>query len=176
MKRIRLVLFTAMLAWTTTSVYAAQHLKLDDRIAAFETAVDDAISEIVPGPMLQYSKAAYLEGYGLVLTMEVALVRPSNPFSASTSDTQTRLASEQRHESLKERAAELLSEQVAKLDGLTPDEKVSLVINVLNTNPAIVKDLPAQLVITATKQDAVDFSSGAISESDFNARVTIREY
>jgi hypothetical protein len=70
---------------------------------------------------------------------------------------------------------DLLAEQVAGLDGLRPDEHVSLVIYMVNANPVDLPDIPAQMVISVLKQDALDMASGTIDEAVFRQRISIRE-
>jgi hypothetical protein len=176
MKRLQAALLIVLMVSAAGFARAAQHQELKNQVTQLERAIDDGLSQAVPGPLLQYAKGAYLEGYGVVVTIEVALERPRNPFTAPVPDAQLRLVSTERHESLKEKTVELLSEHVAGLEALLPGEKVSVVINVMNTNPAVVRDLPSQLVITATKQDAIELRSGVISASAFNERVTVRQY
>ncbi len=144
--------------------------------AAIAAAVDDGVAGIVPGPMLQLAKTTYLEGYGVVVTVEVALEPPRNPFSGVRGPDEVRRSSEMRRARLREMAVELLGQYVSTFDGLSADEQLTIVIYLLNTNPADLPDLPSQLVMSARKQDGSDLRSAVISETAFADRVTIREY
>ena len=138
--------------------------------------LDDAVSTIVPGPILQRSKATYLDGYGVVMSIEVALEPPRNPFSGVKAPSEVRRLSAQRRIALKEKAVELLQNQVGGLGSVAPDEWVAIVIHMLNTNPADLPDLPTQLVVAAKKQDVVDLDSGAIAPGVFRDRIKFTEH
>ncbi len=144
--------------------------------ASITAALDDAVSSIVPGPLLQRSKATHLDGYGLVVTVEVALEPPRNPFSGAKQPEEIRRSSADRREALKDKAVELLQNRVAGLASVGPDERVAIVIHMLNTNPADLPDLPMQLVVSVGKQAAADLRAQRISPAAFRDRVDIREY
>ena len=143
---------------------------------ATAAALDDAVSSIVPGPLLQRSKVTLLDGYGLVVTVEVALEPQRNPFSGVRSSEEVRRSSAERREALKDKAVELLQNRVAGLTSVDLDERVAIVIHMLNTNPADLPDLPIQVVISVGKQEAADLEALRISPAAFRARVDIREY
>ncbi len=144
--------------------------------AVMAAALDDAFSSIVPGPLLQRSKATQLDGYGLVVTVEVALEPPRNPFSGVKQPEEIRRSSAERREALKEKAVELLQNRVAGLASVGSDERVAIVIHLLNTNPADLPDLPTQVVVSVGKQAAADLEARRISPAAFRDRVNIREY
>jgi hypothetical protein len=143
---------------------------------AIAAAVDAEVAAVVPGQMLQRAKATYLDGYGVVVTIEVAFERPRGPFSSARAPELIRQSSEVRRSQLKEIAIRLLGQHVATLDGLRADEQLTIVIYMLNTNPVDLPDLPTQLVVSVTKQDGTDLRSAVISAAAFADRVTIREY
>ena len=144
--------------------------------AAIAAALEDAVSSIVPGRLLQRSKATQLDGYGLVVTIEVALERPRNPFSSVKQPEEIRRSSGDRREALKEKAVELLQNRVAGLASVGSDERVAIIIHMLNTNPADLPDLPTQIVVSVGKQAAADLEARRISPAAFRDRVDIREY
>ena len=144
--------------------------------AAIAALVDEQVAGIVPGPMLQPAKTTYLEGYGIVVTVEIALERPRNPFSGNSATDQVRRLTEMRRSELKEMAVQLIGQHVSSFEGLSADEQLTIVIYMLNTNPADLPDLPTQLVVSARKQDGADLRSAVISSAVFADRVTIREY
>ncbi len=145
-----------------------------EQAAALTADVDARLGAVVPR-VFQEAKAAYLEDYGLVVTVEVALAPPPNPFSNRRSPEEIRSSSLERIEAVRTTAAALLGDRVADLNGLLPNERVSLVIFILNPSPVDLPDLPAQIVLTLRKQDAMDRRSGALSDADFRQRLTIRE-
>ncbi len=144
--------------------------------AAITAAIDERVAGIVPGPMLQRAKSTYLEGYGLVVTIEVALALPRNPFTGMRSPEEIRRSSNERRLALKEATVDLLGEYVPGIRSMPSDERVAVVIYMLNTNPADLPDLPTQIVASVTKQDAADLQSAAISKTAFADRVVMREY
>ena len=134
-------------------------------VGSVQNAVDQIINAIVPGfGLLQDAKGAYLEGYGIVVNVEVALERPRNPFSGIQTPGEIRTAVNARRKELTEKMSGLLKQKIATLDSLGSSESVAVIANLLNTNPADLPDLPAQIVFSLRKQDA---QSG---------RVNIREY
>ena len=65
-------------------VFAPQADHFNRERPALQQSVDGLVNPIV-GRLLQPSKATYLEGYGVVVTLEVALTTPRTPFSSSVS-------------------------------------------------------------------------------------------
>jgi hypothetical protein len=138
-------------------------------------AINDVISGTVPGfSLLQPSKATYLEGYGLVIMLEVSLEPTRNPFSSSKTPEEVRTIVTQRRKEIKEKLVELLKQRVAAIDSVGPADSVSIIVYILNTNPADLPDLPSQVVLSMKKQDALDFQNKKIA--DLSSRVTIREF
>ena len=165
-----------VLAFSSALAAEGQHAPSEEAVSAIVGAVEESVSEIVPGPLLQTAKATYLEGYGLIVTVGVALEPPRNPFSRTKPPAEVRRSSERRGAELKETAVELLAEYVSGLAGLGADERVAIVVYMLNTNPADLPDLPTQFVVSVKKQDAVDLRAETISDAVFAERVTVREY
>ncbi len=176
MSRSVLLSIVFCVAFPFATPLAGQDIPSQAAQVAIAAEVDEQVAGIVPGPMLQTAKATYLEGYGVVVTVEVAFERPRNPFSAPRAPDEIRLSSETHRSQLIEMAVRLLGQRVSSLDGLGADEQVAIVIYMLNVNPIDLPDLPTQLVVSARKQDGADLRSAAISETAFANRVTIREY
>jgi hypothetical protein len=177
MKMFRLVVFLIVfLGILPAQADSGQIAQFKQDSIVLTRLLDDAVSTIVPGPILQRSKATYLDGYGVVMSIEVALETPRNPFSGVRAPAEVRQLSAQRRTALKEKAVELLKDKVGGLDSVAPDEWVAIVIHMLNTNPADLPDLPTQLVVAAKKQDVVDLGSGTIAPDVFRDRIRIREH
>lgn len=154
------LLLLSSLAYSQTQP-APDKIKAD--IKSVQNAVNDVIGLSLPGwGILQGAKGAYLEGYGIVLDTEVALDPPINPFSAQKSPEEVRNFANQKRREIQEKLVNILKEKVPLLTSLAPAESVAVVLNVLNTNPAYVPDMPAQIILSAKKQDS--------------ARVNIREF
>ena len=145
-----------------------------EHVVALTADVDAGLGAVVPY-VFQEAKGTYLEDYGLVVTVEIALEPRRSPFSTLRSPEEIRSSSHERLEAVRTTAAALLGDRVADLDGLLPNERVSLVIFILNPSPVDLPDLPAQIVLSLRKQDAMDRRSGELTDADFSQRLTIRE-
>jgi hypothetical protein len=135
-------------------------------VRSVQNAVDQTINLVVPNGfgLLQDAKGAYLEGYGIVVNVEIALERPRNPFSGVQTAGEIRTAVNARRKELTEKMSEFLKQKIATLDSLEPSESVAVIINLLNTNPADLPDLPTQIVFSLKKQDA---QSGLVSVREY---------
>lgn len=141
----------------------AENTKKD--IVSLQNAVNEASSSVVPGfGVLQVAKATYLDGYGVVVNMELALEPPRNPFSGLKTPAEIRTIVTQRRKEVTDRLSSLLKEKVPLLESIGPSESVAIIVHLLNTNPADLPDLPSQLVLSVKKQDAA------------TTRISIREF
>lgn len=163
-KGMRKLLLTLLLM---SSLAYAQSQPAPDKIKAdiktVQNAVNDVVGLSVPGwGVLQGAKGAYLDGYGIVLNIEVAFDPPVNPFSPAKSPEEVRTTATQKRAEVQEKLTNVVKQKLPLLTSLAPGDSVAVVLNVLNTNPAYMPDMPTQIVLSAKKQDA--------------ARVSIREY
>src|SRR5262245_14202864 len=134
-------------------------------VATVQNSVNEAINIALPGgAVLQAPKGAYLDGYGIVVNVEVVLETPRNPFSGARTAAEIKTNVTTRRKQVTEKLADLLKQRIGSLESLEPAESVAIITNVLNTNPADLPDLPSQIIFTIKKQDA---ASGVVS---------IREY
>ena len=130
---------------------------------SLRAVVDDAASSVVPGAgVLQSAKATYLEGYGIVISIEAALEPTRNPFSSSKTPADVRALVTQRRKDLQQKLENMLKERTGALQSIAPAESVSIVVYLFNSNPADLPNLPAQFVLTSKKQDP--------------SRITVREF
>src|SRR6059036_150501 len=128
-----------------------------------QKAVNDVVGTPVPGGgVLQVAKGAYLEGYGIVVSLEVAFAPPVNPFSPQKTREEIRTTAAQQLKDVQEKLTNVLKQKVAQLESVGPAESVSVVLNILNTNPAYLPDMPSQIIFSVKKQDT--------------ARVSLRQY
>jgi hypothetical protein len=150
---ICLILFcTAAFAQTAAAPPSMELIKKD--AAALQGAVNSAINEGVPGALMLYgAKASYLEGFGLLITLETSLEPTRNPFSSPKSPAEIRTSVLQRRKQMQEKLVELLKQRTGGLQSLGADGSVAIVVHIFNSNPADVPELPAQLVLTSRKQD-----------------------
>ena len=138
--------------------------------------IESVISASIPGPILQSPKATYLEGYGVVFMLEVALEPPPHPFSARQTRSALEALTDERRLVVRERTMELVGQAAAELDVLEPSDSVVVVVHLLNTYPADVPDLPSQIAISVKKQDVLDLQSNVIDQEEFFSRMNIREF
>jgi hypothetical protein len=140
---------------------APEKIKPDTKTV--QNAVNDVIGSSIPGwGVLQGAKAAYLEGYGIVLDIELAFDPPMNPFSPQKSPEEVRKTATQKRSEVQDKLTNIVKNNLPSLTSLAPGDSVAIILNVLNTNPAYTPDMPSQIVLSAKKQDA--------------ANVIIREY
>ena len=129
--------------------------KIRTDVRTVQTAVNDAVGGSLPGwGVLQAAKAAYLDGYGVVVTMEIAFDSPANPFTGNKSPEEIRASAAQKRKEIQEKLINVLKQKTASLDSIAPTESVAIILNVLNTNPAYVPNMPSQIIFSVKKQDA----------------------
>jgi len=97
------------------------------------------------------SKATYLEGYGVVVVLEVMLEPPSGPFGPTRGD-QVKTIVSQRRQQLESKLSDLLKQQVTKMESVGPTESLAVIVHILNVTRADVPDLPKQLVLSVKKE------------------------
>jgi hypothetical protein len=114
--------------------------------SAVDVAITSTGSRIMSSP-----RATYLDDYGVLVSVEVALEAPPNPFDGFKTSDATRKAVNTRYKDLTTKLADLVKEQVAKIDSVGATESLSVVVYILNANPADAPNLPSQLVITMKK-------------------------
>ena len=137
--------------------------KISPDVRTIQKAVNDVVGTPIPGGgVLQVAKGAYLNGYGIVVSLEVAFDPPVNPFSPQKTPEEIRTTAAQRLKDVQEKLTNVLKQKVAQLESVGPAESVSVVLNILNTNPAYLPDMPSQIIFSVKKQDT--------------ARVSLRQY
>ena len=95
-------------------VFAPQADHFNRERPALQQSVDGLVNPIV-GRLLQPSKATYLEGYGVVVTLEVALTTPRTPFSSSVSPSDVQATVAQRSRELKQKISGFVTQRVASM-------------------------------------------------------------
>lgn len=130
---------------------------------ALQDAINEVIDSTVPGMgLFQKAKATYLEGYGIVITLEASLEPTRNPFSSPKTPAEVRAIVSERRREIQQKLERFLKERTASLASLDSTDSIAIVLYLFNSNPADLPDLPAQVVLTAKKQDA--------------SRITLREF
>ena len=138
--------------------------KMNKDAVSLQNAVNDLINVAIPGWGLPNAKGAYLEGYGLVVTLEAPLEPPRKPFGDIRTPADIRTTANQRHNEVIQKLSNLLKQKVPTFESISPTESVAIILNLVNTNPADLPDLPSQIVVTVKKQDTAP------------DRIAIREY
>jgi hypothetical protein len=127
---------------------AADHFKKD--AAALQADVDQAVSPAVYR-IMQNSMASPLEGYGVIVVLEVTLEAPPNPFSSTKTGDQLRAVVTRRQQEIKDKVSEFLKQRVLKTDSVGATESLTVVVHMLNVMRADVPDLPTQFVFSVRK-------------------------
>ena len=120
---------------------------------ALRGAVADAARAAIPGNYLDLPKATYLEGYGVVVTLEASLLPTRTPFSSVETPEQVRKTVSERRKEITQKLEEVLKKRVGAMESIAPNDSVTIVLYLLNSNPVDVPDLPGQILFTAKKQD-----------------------
>jgi UDP:flavonoid glycosyltransferase YjiC (YdhE family) len=144
---------------TLSSSLLAQNRPSDETIKkdvqTLQSAANDVVGGIVSGlGVLQAARGTFLDGYGIVVTMEVALEPPRNPFTAMKTSNDVVTTVNQKRKATVEKLTSLLKEKTPTLASIGPTESATFIVYLLNANPGDLPDLPAQLVLTVKKQDA----------------------
>ncbi len=151
----------------TAGIVSGQASPPDEKIKADVRTIQNAVNEIMGTPVpgggvLQVARGAYLDGYGIVVSLEVAFDPPVNPFTPQKSPEEIRTTATQRLKEAQEKLTSVLKQKVALLESIAPSDSVSVILNILNTNPAYLPDMPSQVIFSVKKQDT--------------ARVSIKSY
>src|SRR5262245_35867915 len=158
---MRVALFLLMLSNAAFGQAQPPVEKIRTDVVSVQSAVNDVISRAIPGyGVLQAPKGAYLDGYGIVVTVEVALEAPRNPFTGLKTPAEVRKTVNGNRTLVTDQLSNLLKQKVPAIESLGAEESVAVVVNLLNTNAADVPDLPSQIIFSLKKQDA---SSGSVS-------------
>ena len=145
-----LLLFPGLLAGQTQP--APDKIKTDIKVV--QNAINDSLGSSLPGwGVLEMARAAYLDGYGIVVNIEVAFDPPINPFSPVRPPEEVRTIATQKRTEVQDKLTNILKQKVPLMTSIGPADNVAIILNVLNTNPAYVPDMPAQIILSAKKQD-----------------------
>jgi hypothetical protein len=122
--------------------------------AGLSGAIEEAVSGVVPGrSILETPKATYLDGYGAVISLEASLEPTRSPFSSLKSPAEVRAIVSERRQGIQKKLEALLKQRVAAMQSVMSTDSVTVVLYLLNSNPADVPDLPSQILFTMKKED-----------------------
>jgi hypothetical protein len=113
---------------------------LREQLVIAEQVVDQrfqSVGDNAPMTVVGNSRAAYIDGYGVVFTVQVNIAPVGNisPFRRSYSDEEIRqinVRKRQRIETLEQRTRELLVELSASLPGLPANEKIAIAVSLFH--------------------------------------------
>ena len=157
MRTIVVILMLAQLAMAQTSVSPAAASATDvfrKEYKALQTDVDDMIDAAVPGAeILQTAKASYLDEFGIVISLEVMLERPtsSNPFASPRSSAELHTSLAQRRKLLLDKVQQYMKQKVLTLQSVGPTQSFAIVVHLFN--PPNVTNIPAQIYFVVKKRD-----------------------
>jgi len=138
-----LTLVPAAFAQSKTDVFRKESQTL-------QRAVDQVIGEVPGISVLQTSKATYLEEFGVVISLEVALEPPRNPFSSATSSS-SQVAERQRQ--VRDKVKQFLAQKASTVQTADGDQFVTVVVHLFNSNPVDNPNLPRQMILMVKKQE-----------------------
>lgn len=159
-----------------------RQLRRDIRV--FAGIVDTTIRESLPEPfgLLETTKGTYLPGFGLVFSLEVNLValRVRSPFDPRP------LSKEELEQAFKlkqERIAELEQRMLPRLLAdyganieMPASDRLAVVMHLFNFPEEDREELPARLVVEASRQDLLEYKQGKIPYPDFAKRVLVLKF
>jgi hypothetical protein len=155
----------------------AQVEKFRKEAAVLQEGINEAVESAVPGfALLQRANGVYLDGVGAVFTLQTSLEPTRNPFSSPKSPAEVRTIVTERRKAVKQKLLELVKQKAATLDSIAPTESITIVLNLMNTNPADLPDLPSQLIIIVRKQDALDFRDNKLDAAAFASKISAQEF
>ncbi len=114
-----------------------------------QTAVETAVSPVVA--RIYSLKVSYLDDYGIVVSMDVALELPPNPFSTPRTSEQVKATVTQRRKDLQNRLSDVLKTQIVKSASIEDSESLAVIVHLLPTTRADAGDQPTQLVLSVKK-------------------------
>ena len=141
----------------------------------FERAIDEASPMALAG----VTRGLYLDGFGVVFSLEVNVVPTPNisPFFRGYSEEQKRALNRRKQERLQllaARAREILVHEAAKVESLPADETLALAISLFYYNWEYITGLPFQIVVQAPKRVLLDHGAGRLTDSEFDRQIEVR--
>ena len=122
--------------------------------AALQAAVEEAVNSVVPGlGVIEHPRAARLEGYGVVVSLQASFEPTRNPFSSPKTPEEVRKIVTQRRKDVQAKLDAVLKQHVVNMQSVGTTESLSIVLHLFNSNPADLPDFPSQILLTVKKQD-----------------------
>ena len=151
MWRTRIFLLLGLLTLTLAASAQGNKNELFRKEApVLQRAADQAISEVQGISLLQTAKATYLEEFGIVISLEVALEPPRNPFEAPN---QGRSGVADRQRQVRDKMKAFLTQKAAGIQSADGTQFVTVVVHLFNSNPVDSPNLPRQIILMVKKQE-----------------------
>jgi hypothetical protein len=153
---LRILLAVLML---TTPAFAEQ--ETDKSVEAFkkesaplQNVVEEVVNSALPGfsGVLEHAKATYIDGYGVVVSLEVTLEPGYSPFSTPKTPGELKSLTAKRRKEIEENLERLLKDRVAKLQCLGDSDALTIAMHLFNAHPVDLPNLPTQIQLTLKKQ------------------------
>ena len=155
---------------------------LAKQLQTVERSIDgrfgQAIDEESPMSLTGVTRGLYLEGFGVVFSLEVnAVPTPGiSPFFRGYDEEQKRALNRRKQERLKlleARAREILVREAAKVASLPADQTLALAISLFYYNWEYVTGLPFQVVVQAPKRALLDHGAGRLTDAELDRQVEV---
>jgi len=117
---------------------------------AFQSAVDQAVSEVPGVSLLQTSKASYIQEFGIVVTLEVTLEQSRSPFNVDARPERPSVLTE-RQQRVRDKLKQLLTQKAPGLRTAADDQFVAIVVHIFNSNPVDSPNLTQQITVMVKK-------------------------
>ena len=120
-------------------------------MAPLQSAVDGLVKS-AGAQVLEPPRAAYIEGYGIIISLYMTFEVPQGIFGTPKKPAELRKLVEQRRKDVQEKLTTFVTRSVATTDSIGSTDSLAIVIHVLNTYPGDLPNLPGQIVLTAKKE------------------------
>jgi hypothetical protein len=138
-------LFTLLLLAAT-----AQTDVFKKEMAPLQASVDGLVTS-TGAQVLQRPRAAYIEGYGVLISLEIAFEGSPGIFGTPKKPAEVRAIVSQRRKDVQEKLTAFVKQRVGTMDSIGSSDSLAIVIHVLNTTPTDIPNLPVQIVMSAKK-------------------------
>lgn len=154
-------------------------------LAPVEKSCDRSITSAYglndPFDLLGTTRGLYLDGYGVVFTVEMNLaiipVTPFNPPPDKTDIERLHAKKKERLLTLKSLVRQMMANAAASLDSVPPNERIVFGVNLWYRSFELRDGMPSQIVMQATRQALLDISkSGKLAGPAADAAIRSQEF
>ena len=175
-----LVVATTAMGTAPAAELAPASRQLRAELRTVERSIDRGFGE-TSMVMIGNTRGGYLQGFGAVFALEINVVPMANlsPFKPSYTEEELRKLNQRKRARLTELeklAAGILVKAAAKLNVIPEKEKIALMISLFHFTWEDTDDLPAQVVIQASRRALLDRHAGRITEQELAKRLVVRRF